>query len=321
MDFGILQWVIGLRTPFLNSLFYLITSLGSETFYLVVLTFIYWCVNKPLGYSLGQLTVFSSMLNTGLKEAFKIGRPADKWPGQVAVLHPETGGGYGFPSGHAQGAGTFWGYLGLRTRRAWVALLSLVTMLAIGFSRVYLAVHSPSDVLAGWGIGLVVAALYLWLSGIFERRVHLSFGAALAAGVFVPLLLLPLNFTINGFKMVGLLMGVMVARVLEERYVRFDVRASWPAQAAKLAIGLGGIMALRIGLKPALDALIPTIGPLAARIGTVGAADAFTLADGIAAALRYGLMGLYGIYLAPLLFKAFHLSPTEPEKAKAKTAA
>ncbi|HAH95429.1 MAG TPA: phospholipid phosphatase, partial [Firmicutes bacterium] len=82
---------------------YYITMVGSENFYLLALTVIFWCINKRFGFRLGLIVICSDYLNTALKQAFKIARPEGKWPGLVESMHAETGGGYGFPSGHAQG--------------------------------------------------------------------------------------------------------------------------------------------------------------------------------------------------------------------------
>lgn len=318
MDLGILKWVTGLRTPALDFVFYHITNLGSENFYLIVLTFIFWCVSKRFGYAMGQIVVLTNMLNTGIKEVFRIGRPIDKWPGEVGpggieVMHPETGPGYGFPSGHSQGTATFWGFLATGVKRRWFTILAVVIVALIGISRVYLAVHSPSDVLAGWFVGLLLVLGFNLLRAAWGRHVHLSFGWNMALAVILPLALLPLSFNIDGFKMVGLLVGVSVGWLLEERYVRFDVRATAVKHLLKLVIGVGGVMLIRLGLKPVLHAVIPAVGFLARPIPTTGVDEAVTLAGGIADMLRYGLMGFYGICLAPLLFRALRLSGRSTE--------
>ena len=74
--------------------------------------------------------------------------PVDFW----LALAPETT--FSFPSGHAMGSMTLATVLVLlawRTRwRWWVALPMLGFVLMVGLSRVYLGVHYPSDILAGW---------------------------------------------------------------------------------------------------------------------------------------------------------------------------
>ncbi|HAH95428.1 MAG TPA: hypothetical protein DCL69_00830, partial [Firmicutes bacterium] len=97
-----------------------------------------------------------------------------------------------------------------------------------------------------------------------------------------PLILVAFNYTINGFKSVGFIIGFLVGGLLEDKYVKFDVKATFLKHILKVVIGIGGIMALRIGLKPVLAAIIPATGFLANPIGTVGAPEPATLAEGIA---------------------------------------
>lgn len=308
MDLSILQWAVGLRTPFLDRVMFAVTNLGSETFYLLVLTVIYWCISKSFGYALGQVVVISDFMNTSLKALLRIPRPAVKWPGQIEVQHAETGPGYGFPSGHTQGATSFWTQLSTGIRRWWFTAAAVFLFALIGFSRIYLAVHSPSDVFGGLFLGLAVVVVVGLCRRLWERRVHLSYRANLALAFLFPLALLPLNFNPTGFKSAGLLLGIMVGWQLEERHVQFDVRAGLLGHVLKALIGLAGLFAIRIGLKPVLGLFIPEIGFLAHMIGDASVNEAGTLAVAIGGFLRYGAMGLYGIYIAPVLFKALGLS-------------
>ncbi|GAB3354974.1 phosphatase PAP2 family protein [Lysobacter tyrosinilyticus] len=101
----------------------------------------------------------SIWLNGVLKDAFARPRP-DLWE---PMLHYP---GYSFPSGHAMATMTLTWVLGLlawRTRWRWpvLAFMSVFTAL-VGVSRLYMGVHYPSDVLAGWAVGAVwPAACYL----------------------------------------------------------------------------------------------------------------------------------------------------------------
>jgi undecaprenyl-diphosphatase len=113
----------------------------------------------------------SALLNMGTKRLFARDRP-DLWDS----ISPETT--YSFPSGHAMGSMTLALVLVLLawpTRlRWWVAAAMAVFVPMVGLSRVYLGVHYPSDILAGW------AAASLWTVGVYllVRRTPANGGRA-----------------------------------------------------------------------------------------------------------------------------------------------
>ena len=73
----------------------------------------------------------------------------------------EAADGYSFPSGHTQSAATLFGTLAAWLRRGWLTVACIVMVLLVGFSRMYLGVHTPADVGTSLVIGTVlVFALY-----------------------------------------------------------------------------------------------------------------------------------------------------------------
>lgn len=100
----------------------------------------------------------SALMNIAAKQAFARGRPT-LWES----IAPEST--YSFPSGHAMGSMTLAMVLVLlawRTRWRWPVLGAMAFFVAmVGLSRIYLGVHYPSDILAGWAAAMVwVVACY-----------------------------------------------------------------------------------------------------------------------------------------------------------------
>ena len=122
-----------------------------------------WALGRRLDAAFFLTAVGGAMvLNVLVKMAFGRARPA-LW----ATLDPAPF--YSFPSGHAMGSAALavtLGFLVANRRGRWpVWVLSGLFLLGVGWSRVYLGVHFPSDVLAGWlGSAGWVSGLHLLFS-------------------------------------------------------------------------------------------------------------------------------------------------------------
>jgi membrane-associated phospholipid phosphatase len=201
---AIQQWGINLimaiqqvHGPGPDSIFRGITFSGEEQFYLLLLPLILWCFDYSFGAVLAVFFLLSGSLNVTLKDLLQQPRPFNLNPG--LKLSQATG--YGLPSGHAQLSVTVWGAVADKVQRPWFWVLAVVLMLLIGFSRVYLGVHFPTDVLAGWIIATLLLAIYIRFSLRMVKWLadrHLGLQLLLAAGV--PLILLVPNPGLEGLS-------------------------------------------------------------------------------------------------------------------------
>jgi hypothetical protein len=107
---------------------------------------------------LGVYLSLSAGINAILKIAFHSPRPYWYDPRVIAYSTEPS---FGAPSGHAQNAVVVWGSLAASIGKAWAWVAAILLCLVIGLSRVYLGVHFPSDVLAGWLIGAVLLWVFL----------------------------------------------------------------------------------------------------------------------------------------------------------------
>jgi membrane-associated phospholipid phosphatase len=142
----------------------LLSTLGTEQFYMLVMPLIFWCVDAGIGLRFALLLFLSGSVNTYFKFLFHAPRPFWVDP-RVQALAVETS--FGIPSGHAQNAATLWGFGTTLVKQKSLKWLMGLVIVLIGLSRVYLGVHFVSDVVAGWLIGGILLAGFLWLEPHF----------------------------------------------------------------------------------------------------------------------------------------------------------
>lgn len=158
-DQVIIQYVSNIRTETLTEIMKFITFLGGTTVLtLLLIGSLIWLIVKRKNYWGAIFYIIAvaggGLLNLGLKHWFGRVRPENS-------LIVEQG--FSYPSGHSMGSLIYYGFLGylvIRSQRGRSLKLLLgigfITMiLLIGFSRIYLGVHYPSDVLAGFSAGTV----------------------------------------------------------------------------------------------------------------------------------------------------------------------
>jgi membrane-associated phospholipid phosphatase len=290
----LLQWGLDLivaiqriHGPALDSIFRAITFLGETEFHLLLFPLIFWCVDVGTGARLGVFFLLSTYLNTDLKDLFQQPRPFDLDPSvQLASIE-----GYGLPSGHSQSAVVVWGTLATWVRKSWFWAVAIALMALIGFSRIYLGVHFPTDVLAGWAIGAVLLGIYLVVQPGLEKKLReLSLGTQITLSLAVPIVLLLIHPVKDNTAAMAVLAGVGVGLALMHRYVPVSAGGPWRQRAARFLVGGAVVFPLYVGLKMVFP----------------GEGEALYL---VFRFLRFWLIGLWGSLGAPWLFRRLHLAP------------
>jgi membrane-associated phospholipid phosphatase len=231
---GIL-WVQSWHSPLLDWLAVAASFLGTEFFYLLFVPIFYWCLSKRDGIRLAVVLLLSSYLSSFVKELFQTVRPD---PGHVRVYYASSAGGYSFPSGHAQNAVVFWGWLARIRPLRKVAWAFGALVLLISWSRIYLGLHFPVDVVGGWVLGGSLFLPLVFLDRRISKRPRDWEGKILPwAGVILPLVLLPVHNHIVQIRISGAMFGFCLGYLLESRLVQFSPRASWKLQTAKVLSG------------------------------------------------------------------------------------
>ncbi len=295
-----LKFLEGIRNPFFDTLFSLITRLGEETVFLVAAIFIFWCVSKREGYYILITGLVGTVINQALKLMFKIPRPWVKDPTFNAVESAKPAAeGYSFPSGHTQNSvGTFGGVARWSSRLA-IRITFITVAVLVAFSRMYLGVHTPLDV----GVSILVAsALVFALYPMFktEERFHkfmpyiIGVSAVLAIGGLIYAFTVPeasvdahnlASGRKNASTLIGCMVGLIPVYILDRTKIKFETDAKWYAQIIKLAVGLAIVLGIKAGLS----------SPLVYVFGN----------EYVARAVRYFLIVLFAGTLWPMTFGFF----------------
>ncbi|MDF9760007.1 undecaprenyl-diphosphatase [Peribacillus simplex] len=174
-DEVVIALVQGLESPLLTSIMKFFTYIGSTSALIILSLFILFFLYKVLKHRL-ELILFSAviigspLLNLMVKLFFRRARPD---------LHRLIEiGGYSFPSGHAMNAFSLysiltfllWRHITAKWARVLLILFSMSMILSIGISRIYLGVHYPSDIIAGYLAGGFWIAISIWFFQRYQDR-------------------------------------------------------------------------------------------------------------------------------------------------------
>ena len=288
---GILAWGLdvirflqGFETPWLTGLMKGITFFGSEGFFIVALPVLYWAVDRERGARIVLVFVFSVFVNLWLKDLWGQPRPFEL--DRALALAKEIG--HGLPSGHSQSSMVFWGMAIALFPKPWGLTLAVVMPLLVGLSRVYLGVHFPTDVFAGWGIGLVFVIADRLAADRFDKLLEFLGGRwRFITLAFVAFIMNALHH--SDVSMSGAFLGAGVGFVWAKDKADFSVEGSLISRVGRVLFGLALIVAVYLLLKmitPAPDA------------------ELYTLARFI----RFGFVGFLGAFVAPWSFLKLRLA-------------
>ncbi len=269
----------------------IISLFASEVFVIAVVPAIYWCVHRKKGAELGLLVLGSAFVNLWTKQLCAWPRPYEIIP-SLGLTKEST---YGMPSGHSQLSVVFWAYAVQFLPKKWRIPVLIGCPLLIGFSRVYLGVHFPSDVIGGYLVGAVFFALFsLFGTGIeqslqkFGWRVRVLIAAALS---FVMNLLLPADTMIS-----GAFLGASIGFAFASRNIPIETEGAVMQKVVRYIVGIASTGLVYFALKFAS-------GPLNALSGNSQAQ--------LVRFVRYAIVGAWVSYATPFLFLTLKLAKRE----------
>ncbi len=142
-----------------------------------------WAADNKEALQSATASGLSLLITAGIteitKHSVKRPRPYLAYPDDLVALHPVRG--YSFPSGHTSLTFSIATSLSLSYPKWYVAVPSLLWASGVGFSRLYLGVHNPSDVLAG----AIAGAGSALLAHLITKRIYRDTEMPIAQKAFV----------------------------------------------------------------------------------------------------------------------------------------
>lgn len=161
-----LTWIAShIRYQWLTPVMMFFSNVGQVGPILFILSFSYWLWNKRIARALCYGLFADVFLNLWIKSIVKECRPDPSY-------WLETVDSFSFPSGHAQISVYMWFGLAFYVKERLLSFLFILIGLAIAFSRNYLGVHFPHDVLIGGLLGLIVLIITIWCVKKEFRPLH-----------------------------------------------------------------------------------------------------------------------------------------------------
>lgn len=320
MDIDYLLFLQGLRDAtggFFDDLLSKFTTYGEMPFVLMAICVLYWCIDKALGTYVFMGWGLNRVANGFLKVTACVYRPWIRDP-RVQPLESAIAKatGYSFPSGHTTNAVALFGGVALRRGISKALRIGLIViMLLIGFSRNWLGVHTPQDVL----VALVVGLALMVLAGRLQRMVEenpekdlmvAGIGIAVSVALIVyatvkpypmdydasgELLVDPVKMAYDSYKNAGWALGFFIGWLIERRFVNFSVEGTMQQRFARAICGLPVILLVNYTISDMIKQAI---------------------AGGVGSSIACFVQALFAVLIIPAVFSRFESRPqSEPKVA------
>lgn len=275
-EVDVLKFIQQFSCPALDVFFSAVSMLAEQLVLIAAITYIYWNLNKDAGKQIAYAVFVSVSLNSGLKNLFNFPRPIGI--DGIRSHYTGTATGSSFPSGHTQCFSTAAFSLAARLKKRWVYLTAAALTLLVAFSRLYLGVHFPKDVLAGGLLGIIISFFCVFLCRKIRQK---SLLYLVSFALMLPFLFL--NTSEDYFKSLGLFFGFLIGNFIEEKKVSFSADKRSKVEAVvRWIVGLLLIAGIQLLGKKLLGG---------SSLGNF---------------LRYSLISLFAIGIYPWIFSSVH---------------
>ena len=290
----LIEWIQKTLGSLNNTVGSVLSFVGGEIGLLLVLLIVYFCWKKEVGK---RLVLIIAAVNTWLpmiKAVAMRPRPYMEYPDRVqgvadvgdkASLDDIVAQGYSFPSTHSASAMAAFIPLANAVKKRWMWITAVVVTFLVGISRAVTGMHFPTDILAGWVLGLAGAGFCMLL----EKKVknewirHLILLVTVLPGLFFVR-------TEDYYTSLGLVIGLIFAIHFEAKFVNFkETRNIWA-----MILRVAGAFALYFVLNTVMKM------PFSTEFLASGTMGAFLVRAARYAILIFVIIGIY-----PMVFPLF----------------
>ena len=221
----LMEWLQANLGSAVISLMSFFSLFGEELPLILIVGFIYWSYDKNLGRRMGLSAIMGLTWNTMIKNIVLRRRPYFDHENIkiLRIVEPDSdiydisAQGYSFPSAHSTNAVTVFGSMAINLRRRWIVILLTIIPMLTGISRFVVGAHYPTDVMAGWLLGLTSVMVV----NMLQERVR----SKLTLYSILLVIALPGFFycrTEDYFTSMGLMIGFMGGTLLDDCFVHFE---------------------------------------------------------------------------------------------------
>lgn len=232
MGLEAIRFIQKFHPPFFEQFIKFLNYFDRQEFFFILIPIIWILYGHKNGLKLFYILTLSNVSNHFLKAFFSLPRPYQIDP-KVAILKVD---GFGFPSGAAQTAILIAGLLVTYWKSSWKWPIAITYVLLISFSRIYLGVHFPIDILGGWIAGFLLLVVYFYLfpkiEEMFKTQTNLKI-------LIITIALFGLIFTCSSARSLITIssgaMGLAAGIFLQQRFQLFSRKR---AKGEKLMIDI-----------------------------------------------------------------------------------